>query len=171
MLKKKFSALIEYISWLYKHTHELQKINNNIFRIINSEKINDEFIIEIQVINKSTIFKCSAKEIATQDQLLECFSKSDVRIITYLATKELLQPKNKIIGFEYDEQTKKTLLKIKSNGSNELTKILADQISTDSQLLKELSQEDAHKTGYLLAIEQMILEKNAIEKSRQHQCV
>jgi hypothetical protein len=58
-------------------------------------------------------------------------------------------------------------LKIKHHGSNELKKLTADKISTNSEFLKELSQEDAHKAGYLMAVEQMILEKKAIEKCKQ----
>jgi hypothetical protein len=165
---KKISTLIEYIAWLYNQNIELQKSTGSIFRIINAEKNkHGEHIIEVQVINKSTVFKCGANEIAAQDQLLECFSKSDVRMITYLATEDLLKPKKKIIGFEYDGQTEKTFLKIRHHGSDQLLKITADKISNNPELLNELSQEDAHKAGYLTATEQMILEKKAIERFKK----
>lgn len=164
---KKFSSLIEYITWLYKHNMELQKSAGAIFRIIKTEKDkNGENFVEVQVINKSTVFKCGAKEIAAQNQLLECFSKNDIRVITYLATEELLTPKNKIVGLEYNDETERTVFKIKSNGSEHLSLLTADKISRNDALLKNLSQEDAHKVGYLMAVEQMILEKKAIEKHK-----
>ena len=162
---KKFSKLMEYVTYLYKQNIKLQA--NSIFRVIKVQKdTNGENILDIQVINKSTIFKCTAKEIVAQDQLLECFSKSNIRAITYLATQELLKPKNKIIGYEYNIEIDKTLLKIVHNGSDKLIKITADKIANNSELLKDFNQEDAHKAGYLMAIEQMILEKKAIEKHK-----
>lgn len=164
---KKVSSLIEYIAWLYKHNIELQKATSSIFRIIKSEKDkNGEYVVDVQVINKSSIFRCGVNEIAAQDQLLECFSKSDVRLITYLATKNLLKPKSHIVGFEYNAQTERTVLQIKENGSDQLKKLTADKISGDLDLLKNLSQEDAHRAGFLTAIEQMILEKKAIEECK-----
>jgi len=166
---KKISTLIEYVAWLYKYNLELQRSTGNIFRIIKTEKNkNNEHVVDIQVINKSSVFRCSVNEIAAQDQLLECFSKSDVRLITYLATEALLKPKNKIVGFEYNSQAEKTILQIQKNGSDQLTKLTADKISADPKLLKNFSQEDAHRAGYLMAIDQILLERKAIEKYKQN---
>ena len=93
---KKMSSLINYILWLYKQNQESQKNENSIFRIVNINK--DETgdnVVTVQVINKSTIFKCGIEEIVSNDLLLECFSKKDIRTLTYIATEEVLKPKNK----------------------------------------------------------------------------
>jgi len=166
---KKVSSIIEYIAWLYKQNIEMQKATGSIFRIVNTEIDKSGVpVLDVQVINKSTIFRCSAKEIAAQDQLLECFSKSDVRAITYLATKELLKPKNKIVSFEYNANSEQTILRVKNIESDEVKSITVDKILANSDYLNNFSQEDAHRAGYLMAAEQMILEKKAIEKLKRN---
>lgn len=161
-MRQKILTLVNYIVWLYKKNITSQKSNENIFRVIKTRKNkNGENIIDVQVINKSSIFNSSAKEIASQDMLLECFSKNDIRLITYLATEDLLKPKTKIIGFECNTYPERTLLHIKKTGSDQLTKLTVDKLSANPELLKDLDQEDAHRAGYLTAIEQMILEKSS----------
>lgn len=162
---KKISTLIEYVGWLYKQNAQLQQASGCIFRIVKNEKnTRGEHILHIQVINKSTIFQCLAKEVAANDQLLECFSKSDVRIITYLATEDLFLPKNKILAHEYNDELQRTVLTIGVHGKNESMQITADKVSLNNDMLKTLSREDAHRAGYLMALEQMELERKAIEK-------
>lgn len=166
---KKFAIIFEYITMLYKSNIELQKSSNSIFRIIKTERDeNGNNIINVQVINKATIFRCNVKEIVAQDKILECFSKNDVRIITYLSTEELFRPKNKIVGLEYNEESGRTIVKIQVDGADQVSVLTADQIAINKDLIKNLSQEDAHRAGYLMAIEETILEKKAIERRNSH---
>ncbi len=159
---KRVSTLIEYISYLYKYNLELQKTTKSIFRVIKKERKNGKNVIDVQVINKASVFRCRVDEIIGHDQLLECFSKSDIKLITYLATEDLFQPRNKIVGFEYKECFERTVLRVKTK-DNQYDNFTPDQISSNPELLNGLSQEDAHRAGYLLAIEQMILEKKSME--------
>lgn len=165
---KKMSSIIEYVSWLYKINSQQQQMLGNVFRVIKTEKNKfGEHILDIQVINKATIFRCTAKEIAARDSLLECFSKQDIRIITYLATEDLFLPKKKIVSQEFDNELQKTIFKIQSSGTSELARMTADKIALNKNIIKDLSQEDAHKTGYHFAVEQLLLERAAIEKMKK----
>lgn len=168
---KKMSSIVEYVSWLYKINSENQQMLGNVFRIVNTENNKfGEHILDIQVINKATIFRCTAKEIAARDSLLECFSKQDIRVITYLATKDLFVPKTKIVSEEYDSDLQRTIFNIKSSNSDELTQLTVDKIALNKNILKDMSQEDAHKAGYHFAIEQLLLEKAAIENMNKPKC-
>ncbi|TAK74961.1 MAG: hypothetical protein EPO11_06245 [Gammaproteobacteria bacterium] len=162
---KKISSLIEYIGWLYKTQNELQKYNQgSIFRISKIRKNkNNEVVLHIKVINKLDVFLRKPSEIVANDYLLEGFSKKDIRMITYLATQELHKPTHKITSHHHDDELDKIAFTLtKKDGKT--YNMTADQVSQDKELINKLSQQDAHRIGYQLAIEQMILENNLMKK-------
>jgi hypothetical protein len=156
-----------YFFSLFKKLQELQQFiqTQNLFRILSIEKnASDEYFFKIQLIGKSTVFDAAPRELAESDILLEGFSKKDVRIITYYATKEIAQPQYKVLVQEFEDKTHKTLFKLGRRGESSPLEKTAAQISLDKELLKQISQEDAHMVGYTTAMESMQKEKEAIKK-------
>lgn len=157
---KRFNNLIDYILFLYKQNR--QNAPTNILRVVNCQtKPGNKYILEVQVINKASIFKCKASVIAGDDKLLECFSKRDVRMITFLASKELLEPNYKISSIQFNNDENETIFHLKNITTNEIKKMKISDLSAN-KILSELGQEDAYKLGYTSATEEFIKEQSLI---------
>jgi hypothetical protein len=166
-MSTKPNSLIEYFGWLLKKYHELQQQiqKQDAFRIVEiKHNKTNECIIKVQIIGKATIFDCTPQEIAANDQLIEGFSKKDIRTITYFATQEIKKPKYKILLQEFREGLGKIIFKLGMRGSAEPVEKTAEQITLDKEFLNKLTQEDAHLVGYTTATEQMLREKEEREK-------
>ncbi len=151
---KQIKSFFDYIGWLYEKNHEFENSKSNIFRLINvKDKLNGEYELEVQVVNKTAVFHCGAAELAGQDKLLNGFSKSDIRAIIYFASLELAFPKNSIVAHKYNSESKKAFLSLKRKGLDQVLDVSLDEISANSETVKNLSQRDAYIAGYLSAIE------------------
>lgn len=169
-MNTKSSSLLEYFNWVLKKYQELQQHTHqsDAFRIaeVKHNKA-DECIIKIQLIGKSTIFECTPNEIVANDQILEGFSKKDIRTLTYFATQEIKKPKHKILVQEFCETLNKIKFKLGMRDSKKPIEKTAEQISLDKELLNNLNAADAHLIGYTTAIEQMVREGDEMESLRK----
>jgi hypothetical protein len=166
----KKSLIEEYFGWILKRYHELQqyKQSQEVYRIVDilMDK-RGHYTLQIQLSGKSTFFACTPQEVVTNDELLEGFSKKDIRTITYLATKQLNQPKYKIIIQEFCERLNKMIFKLSKSDATEQIEKTADQISLDNGLINRLNPEDAHLVGYTTASEQISKDKMEMEQLKQ----
>ncbi len=154
-MQKRYS-IQEAVQWIIKQYHELQQEaqQNNHYRIIDQEQKNGEIKLCIQLVGKSIIFKATPREIINDDQLLEGFSKKEIKHITYLACQDIKQPKYKIVLQEFCSKLNRLVFRLKQKGSNQTVKATAAEISQDKTILNGLSQAEAHKVGYATAMEQ-----------------
>jgi hypothetical protein len=169
-METKKSIIEEYLGWILKKYHELHqyKQNQEAYRIVEISKDKaGSHTLRVQLSGKSTFFTCTPQEVVTNDELLEGFSKTDIRTITYLATQQLKKPKYKIMIQEFYENLNKMIFKLSRHGVGEPIEKTADQISLDSDLINKLSPEDAHLVGYTTAAEQITKEKNDMERLKQ----
>ena len=166
MPNDKKTTLQDYIRWLIAQYQVLQQqTQQNAFRIIEHETSRDgQLRLVVQVIGKSVTFKATPHELAADDQLLERFSRQDVRTITYYACNELKKTKARIIFQEFREKINKMIFKIHKPGSVDTIEKTADEISLDKPLLNEMSPEDAHLVGFTSGTEHVIAEKQQLQQ-------
>lgn len=167
MSKRKPFGLQDYLAWVIKHYQNLHQSAQDAYRIIHVEEIESQCLLTVQIVGKSITFKCQPEEIAADDLLLEKFSKKDVRTITYYACHEIKKPKRKIIWQQFSEKLNKMLFGIQRRGQEGVTPTTADEISKNTNFIKDLSQLDAHMVGFTTATEQLIQEKELIKKARE----
>jgi len=163
------SHLIEYFNWILRKYQEIQQpYTPDSFRIVDiTHNKNGKCILKVQVIGKASIFECTPQEVASNDQLLEGFSKKDIRTITYFATQEIKKPKYKILIQEFRESLNKMIFKLSAPSSAEPIEKTAEQISLDKDLISKLNAEDAHLVGYTTAAEQASREKEEMERLKR----
>lgn len=170
-MSSKPSMVAEYFNWVFKKYHEIQQNAQqaDAFRIveIKHNKFN-ECIVTVQMIGKATVFECTPHEIVANDKVLEGFSKKDIRTLTYFATNEIKKPKYKIMVQEFCDVLNKIKFKLGMRGSVNPIEKTAEQISMDKELLGKLNAEDAHLVGYTTATEQMMREREEMEKLKAH---
>jgi len=169
MTSKPF-ILIDYFNKIIKKYHELhiQTQKQDLFRIVNIKTTKKgEYSLQVQLINKATFFECTPQEIVTNDQLLEGFSKKDIRTITYYAAQDTNKPKYKILIHEFREGLNKVVFKLGKDNSEESIEKTAEQISLDQNLINQLNCTDAHLIGYTTASEFMLKEKAEMERLKE----
>ena len=161
---------IHYVTLAIKKYHELMDNTNraDAYRVVDIKfDVLNQCKVLVQLVGKSRIITFNPRELAACDELLEKFSKKDIRTIIYLATQEILKPKQKIIIQEFCEDTGQWIFKLK-NSSHKNIKKTASDISLNKTLLNELSQEDAHVVGYMSATESILREKKTINSLIRH---
>lgn len=159
--QSKLDSVSSYFTGLLKQYKEAQRANNA-YRIVEiKEKKDSSCELVIQIVGKNITFKSRPEKIAGDDQMLENFSRQDVRTITYFATQEIKKPKYKILIHEFCSAFNKMIFSLKKSDKDEIVQKTADQISADKELLKQLSQEEAHLVGYMAASEKAEADKAA----------
>lgn len=138
---------------LKKYNEQTQNQHNNIYRILEVKRCpsTGHSKLIVQVVGKSSIFEATPQEIVAVDNLLEGFSKKDVRAITYLACEQLKKPKYKIVIQEFCETYNKMKFKLKRN--NEEVVKTASQIIKDKKLINDLNKEDVSSISYIAGYE------------------
>jgi len=171
MNNDKKTTFQDYIRWLIAQYQVLQQqTQQNAFRIVEHETSRDgQLRLVVQVIGKSVTFKATPHELAADDQLLERFSRQDVRTITYYACNELKKPKARIIFQEFREKINKMIFRIHKRDSVNAIEKTAAEISLDKTLLNEMGPEDAHLVGYTTASEQLLSEKEQLQQFNKDQ--
>lgn len=165
-------SLFEYVQLFFKWYSEISKKIQEapVYRLLDVTNNSSVCCLKIQIIGRSTIFECQPLDIVNNDAFLEGFSKKDVRIITYFATKELNKPKFKIFTQETQQTIDRIIFKLFKKDSKEIIKKTAREISLDKNILNQLSQEDAHLIGYVTANEQENFDREQMEilKGKKH---
>lgn len=130
------------------------------YRLLSVEKDeNEDYLATIQVINKKAVFKIKPEEILGNDQLTDSFSSRDIRALTYLGYLGINAPKYKILAQRLSEQDQTLFFAIQEKGKKRPIVKTANEISADTELLKSLDQQDAHRVGFVAASEQAEIEK------------
>lgn len=139
----------------------LKRFNNNLetykvlLRVIEIEQDeHEEYVVNIQVVNKRISFKTTPEKILKDNSLVEKFSPTDIRTLTYLGYLDINSPKYKILAKYLSENDDKILFAIRKKG--EINPIIksADEITKCKDILNNLNQDDAHTVGFINANEQ-----------------
>jgi hypothetical protein len=125
------------------------------------------YYAEIQRIGKNSSLKMEPEKILADDALVNCFSPTDIRTLSYFSHLGINGPKYKILAKRLSEDNDQMLFVIHKKGDKDYKIITANEISNNEEILLGLSQKDAHMIGITTAIEQPILEKKQIELIQQ----
>jgi predicted AAA+ superfamily ATPase len=169
-MDKRTNNIAEYVVWLIKQYHEIkQTYSANAYRVVDMEtEKSGKVSLVIQVCGKHITFKMTPQEVLADDNLLEGFSKKDIRSITYLACSDK-KPKSKIVLQEFCEKLNKIVFGIRHPGKTEILKKTANEISLDSSLIKDLTPEEAHMIGYTAADENSADQAEALKQLKKQQ--
>lgn len=137
---------------------------DSIYRIIDiKNNSKNETILLAQVIGKSSLFQTTPLEILTNDDLLNGFSKKEIRMISYLASKSDNQkPSYKIFGHEICIRTNSIIYKLKNLTNKIVITKSAKELLLDKDLIKHISPEDALNVGFVAGSESVASEKTTI---------
>lgn len=155
MKDSRLASVSSYFAELLKQYKNLQKSQQrDAYRIVEiKEKKDGSCELIVQVMGKNITFKSRPEEIAGDDHMLEHFSRQDVRTITYFATQEIKKPRYKILVHDFCVAFNKMIFSLKRSNKEGVIQKTAAQISEDKELLKQLTQEEAHLIGYTTAAE------------------
>lgn len=166
-MDRKTSSLGEYLWWILSKYREVQQEAqlNAKYRVLKIIRTPDDTLsLRIQIIGTAKILHWSPQQIVTDDQILEGFSKKDIRTITYYACEELKKPKCKVMSHSFSNKLNKIIFLIKKLGSSKFIEKTAADISSDKEMINQLTPEDAHRVGYLCGSEAVDEEKEMLKK-------
>lgn len=157
MISQTMQRLLQFVAtWIKTYQQAYERSNPPaIYRIIEIKKNSKhDVILTIQIIGKAVVFHYSPLDILKDNQLLESFSKQDVRTITWLAQQEVTRPKyavtsQKMVGDQ-------AIFKLQKLGNDEHMEKKAGEISLDRELIESLGPKDAHMIGYMSAQEKTL---------------
>lgn len=152
---KKIVSIFEYTAFFLKKYSDQHQFQQDIYRIVEIKQSPlGQYKFVVQIIGKSTVIECTPHELVANDQMLEGFSKKDIRVIIYFACEQRKKPRYKIIMQEFCDSFNKILFKLKKRDSNEIIFKTAAQISLDKNIINNLSQEDLCSISYTAGYEQ-----------------
>lgn len=169
-MKYSFAKSILKLKSICKAVTDLVKENPIVYpyRVISIDMDEHEnCIARVQIVGKGHIFKAKPEEILSDDDMTCSFSQKDIRMLTYLGYLSVNSPKYKILAQRLSEQDNKILFAILKRGEKKPTIKTADQISSDNNIIQNLTQRDAQMIGYTLATEQILSEQKSKQECRQ----
>jgi hypothetical protein len=138
-------------------------------RIVNlGQNETGTYYAEIQMVGKNSYLKMELEKILSDDALINCFSQTDIRTLSYFGYLGINGPKYKILAKQLLANNDQMLFVVHKKGDKDCKIITANEISNNEEILCGLSQKDAHMIGITIAIEQSILEKKQIEIIKQN---
>lgn len=122
-----------------------------------------EYSVTIQMIGKAVAYTIKPEELLADDKMVDLFSPRDIRNLTYLGYLGMNAPKYKILAQQLSENCDQTIFAIHKKGDKKHSVVTAKEISANEEILKNLSQKEAHMIGFAAATEQMMTEKQQKE--------
>src|SRR3989339_469874 len=162
--------MLKKIKSFIREMREAQQKQNFIptYRLIEINQMEtDDYVVTIQLINKSIVFQTKPEEILANDNLVDQFSPRDVRTLTYLGYLSINNPKYKILAQRLAENSDKVLFAIRKKGEKKILVKTADEILKEKDILNNLDAQDAHVVGYTVGSENMLNEKKQKEEARK----
>lgn len=145
------------------------------YRVLNFEKNKQlEYIALIQVRNKNITFHMKPEDILANDSLVNQFSPTDIRALTYIGYLGINSPKYKILANQLSQIDQRFSFILKQKGRKKTLTKTTHEILNDEDFIKNLPPKDAQLIGYATATEDYLSEKNrkekALEKAKVTRC-
>lgn len=115
---------------------------------------NGSYFVTIQVVNKNIIFQKKPEEILAENNLVNQFSPTDVRALTYLGYLGINSPKYKILAKNLSSQDNSIIFTVKKKGEKQPVSMKASELAANKELLNSINPSDAHIIGYTAGMEQ-----------------
>lgn len=152
MFLKKIFDLIKQINHESSYTPSYR-----VLELLQDEE--DNYMVHVQIINKSLTFYSTPEEILVDDKLVNMFSPTDVRTLTYLGYLGINAPKYKILAQRMIND-KKTVFIIKKLGDENIIIKTANEILTEHGIISNMLPKDASTIGYTVAVENNLKNEN-----------
>jgi hypothetical protein len=172
---KKRSKLVKFLTRTFRIWKQL-KDNSTSYtpthRVINIEQDEkSDYIISIQLIGKNFVQKVSPEELLADDQMVNRFSPTDIRTLTYLGYLDINSPKYKILAKRLSKNHDQTLFALQKKGEKKYSVLTANEITKQEGMITSLSQEEAYMLGVTSAHEQQTTfekqKKALLEKAKE----
>lgn len=135
-----------------------------VYRVVSIElNKTGEYIVVIQIIGKAVTYCIKPETLLADDAMVDLFSPRDIRNLTYLGYLGINAPKYKILAQQLSDEKDQTIFALRKTGDKKHSVVTAQEISSNEEILKGLSQKEAHMIGFAAATEQMIIEKRQKE--------
>lgn len=169
-LIKKFIATIKNI-FITSNDKNIYRPTHRVLEIIKND--DDEYIVKIQIINRNMTFDTKPEKILAHDDIVNEFSPTDIRTLTYLGYLAIDSPKYKILAQRLSESNDKLLFAIKKKGEKKVTLKTAEEIIQEKDIVTNLNASDTRLVGYTYGAETTAAEKkqkqellNELEKNK-----
>lgn len=134
------------------------------YRIVEiTQTDNDDYLIEVQIINKNTTFRIKPEEILSNDKLVDQFSPRDIRTLTYLGYLGINSPKYKILAKKLSKANDSLIFALKKKGVKKIIVKTASEIMNEKEIIDNLTSKEANLIGYTVGYESTIKEKKQKE--------
>lgn len=151
---------------LCKHYGKASEYIN--YRVVSVEKNeSDEYEVTIQIIGKNLTFRRKPEELLAEDGIIEKFSHSDIRMLTYIGYLNVQSPQYKILSKKYSGHLNKMIFALHKKGEKTFHAKTASEIAVDEEILQDLEPKEAYLIGYMAASEQLVLEAEHIKQLRE----
>ncbi len=162
-----FRALIQHIANFYS---ELKIANARLgeYKVtdIITGRLDEAPKAVIQRRNKNISFTMHIQNIVDSDELLNCFSREDVRLLTFWACEHQHRPKTKIDSLSFCRKINKLVFSIFHLNIATKVKKTANELINDKKFISSMSPEDAKTVGYTAASELITSQNEQMSQKR-----
>lgn len=157
---------------MFKKSNELMKSANAMhrfaYRVVDIEELEQgHYQVTVQVSGKSTVFKTTPSKLLADDNMVDQFSQRDIRALTYLGYHEIHSPKYHILATKHIKDQSQTVFAVKKRGEEEVMVKTAAELSSDKEIVSNLSQEQAHMLGFTSGTEQTSDEQRQMQELKK----
>lgn len=159
---RKRPKLLKFLIRTFRYWRNVSKTNSYTpsYRILNIEQDDDnDYTVVVQLIGKNASFSAKPEKILADDNLVNAFAPTDIRTLTYLGYLGINSPKYKILAKRLSENSDQMLFALRKKGDKDYQVVTADEISKNEDIIKGLSQKEAHMVGLTTAAEHEAIEK------------
>lgn len=153
---------------LWRYASQLTGSYTPTYRIVNIEQDEDgHYSVTIQLIGKNVVQTMAPEQLLADDHMVNQFSPTDIRALTYLGYLDMNAPQYKILAKQLSQNHDQTLFALKKRGEKQPDVLTADEISSNEEMIYGLSQKEAHMVGMTTAEEQRLLEEKQKQQLRE----
>jgi len=158
MLEKKsfFSLVKGILSELW-----VEKVMEPPYKLVDysySEKAG-KFLVTVQLKYKDIKREIDPAALLVDNKLVRMMSQENIRLITYLACKNMFSVTYKIVAQNFDKAGIKDTIEIRHVETNKLETKLISEILSNKDYLNKMGQEDAFRIGYAAGAASVINEQ------------
>lgn len=166
LLQNNLSTWINSCAYLFK---EFLKETTYPFRLIEIKycERREGFYTNLQVSSKNIYFEISLQELVVNNDLINSLSPADVRLITYFACMENMEPQFYIDSWHFSKDRQEEVFNIKNRRLNYSLSKTAPEIYQEKAMLKKFNPEDAHTIGFIQGTNSVLKEANELKKIKK----
>lgn len=163
LLQNNFSAWINPLIHLFQEFLKEKTYPYRLVEIKFCEK-REAFFTNLQFSSKNLYFEISLQKLVVNNELIESLSPPDVRLITYFACMENMEPKFYIDSWYFSKDRQEEVFTIKNRHLNYSLSKTAPEIYKEKSMLRKFNPEDAHTIGFIQGTNSVLRETNELKR-------